>query len=211
MKQLVLGLSADLHPGMTVQASYPISQPLLLRKLVIKMPPLLTGVRMHASCTSKGSVGRVEVPLGEPRHDEYGHVHWPILGRPVVVVPERWTLCVDAYNPGSELVRLLAVVWAEQLEAKAKRQRWVKCKGCGGHLGFFPDGWGDEREAHANKGFWIGPGGVAHTKPIAMLNVPNSVPCKLYRELSAEALTAVHADSPEVEAPTNMRPRPPGN
>ena len=78
--------------------------------------------------------------------------------------------------------------------------RWVRCKGCGGVLGFFPEG-------KRYGGYWIGPGGCAHEKPKEAIGKPTSVPCELFRRHSAEELAAMHADSEEIGPPDeDLRP-----
>lgn len=72
--------------------------------------------------------------------------------------------------------------------------QWFRCKGCGQPIGFVPAG-------------LMGPKKMcAHAKLNYLAGVPNSVPCELYRRLSADELWELHQDEPLIETPTEIRP-----
>jgi hypothetical protein len=68
--------------------------------------------------------------------------------------------------------------------------RWVKCKGCGVALVLFTDG---SRR-------------VGHAKPVALVGVPNSVPCALFKASTAERMWALHKDAEPITPPDDFRP-----
>jgi hypothetical protein len=64
---------------------------------------------------------------------------------------------------------------------KPEDVRVVRCKGCGGVLLLATDG------------------RVGHEKSEALVGIPNSVKCDLFRRCSALQLAALHDDSPTLE------------
>jgi hypothetical protein len=83
--------------------------------------------------------------------------------------------------------------------AQGENGNWFFCKGCGGLIGFFPDGL-------TRDGDTLPPGSIAHAKPAAFLNVPNSVPCDVYQRLGPEELAELHKDAHPAEPPSDFRP-----
>lgn len=70
------------------------------------------------------------------------------------------------------------------------KHRWVRCKGCGGAIVLFTDGTGR----------------VGHSKPLAMVGIPNGVPCALFRRSNTEQLWALHKDAEPIEPPESFEP-----
>ena len=78
---------------------------------------------------------------------------------------------------------------------KNRNGQWFKCKGCGLPIGFMP-----ARPPEYPTRF------VGHAKPSHLLNIPNSVPCDLYRRLDADALWEIHQDAEPLPTPTLCEP-----
>jgi hypothetical protein len=75
---------------------------------------------------------------------------------------------------------------------------WYKCRGCGGRIAFFPNGYESDGEK-------IPPGSVAHSKPFADINT-RPVACRLYQSSSTLQLAEIHAGAEPIDAPTDLRP-----
>lgn len=49
-------------------------------------------------------------------------------------------------------------------------------------------------------------GAVGHSKPIEFTNIPGTVYCKLFSQLSTEQFFAFHADAESIDPPTEFKP-----
>lgn len=76
------------------------------------------------------------------------------------------------------------------------KNKWIKCLGCGKPLGLFPNG----LPPHLPK--WS----VGHSKPIANLGIPSSVPCILYNLHKPKYLILLHKDCEEIGQPSEFKP-----
>lgn len=76
------------------------------------------------------------------------------------------------------------------MTAPATPMRWVACTACGAPLCLFLDG---TRR-------------VGHSKPEAAIGVPNTVPCRYYRDSSAEKLWADHENATPIEQAVSCVP-----
>ncbi len=79
-----------------------------------------------------------------------------------------------------------------------RKNRWVKCKGCGEPLGLFPEGLPPRLPKNA----------VGHTKPKGTIaGIPRAVSCRFYTSMTAEELIKAHDDVPDmVPQPTKFVP-----
>jgi hypothetical protein len=66
--------------------------------------------------------------------------------------------------------------------------QWYKCKGCGQPCALLESG------------------AIAHTKPDAMLGVPNSVPCELFRRCESRAFFLEHMAGEPMDPPDSFEP-----